>query len=45
MDGVILLAVIVAGLAFIGALAMTVGVDSRPGFGDARSPSDPVGLS
>jgi hypothetical protein len=45
MDGMVLFAIIVAGLALVGALAMTVGVDSRPGFGDSRSPSDPVGLS
>lgn len=36
MDGVILLAIIVAGLAFFGALALTFGVDSRPDFGDSR---------
>ena len=34
MDGVILLAIIVAGLAFFGALALTFGVDSR--FNDSR---------
>lgn len=39
MDGVFLFAIIVAGLAFLGALAMTVGVDSRPDFGDERAPS------
>ena len=34
MDGVLLLAIIVAGLALFGALALTFGVDSRPDFGD-----------
>jgi hypothetical protein len=34
MDGTILLAIIVAGLAFLGALAITLGVDSRPDFTD-----------
>lgn len=38
MDGVLLLAIIVAGLAFFGALAVTCGVDSRPESGDPRSP-------
>ena len=39
MDGYLMLAIIVAGLAFFGALALTFGVDSRPDFGDSRAPS------
>jgi hypothetical protein len=38
MDGIVLFAFIVAGLAFFGALALTFGVDSRPGFIDDRVP-------
>jgi hypothetical protein len=34
MDGVILLAIIVAGLALFGVIAFKFGVDSRPGFED-----------
>jgi hypothetical protein len=37
MDGVILLAIIVAGLALFGALALTFGVDSRPGFDEGTT--------
>jgi hypothetical protein len=34
MDGIVLFAIIVAGLALLGALSVTFGVDSRPGFTD-----------
>ena len=38
MDGIVLFALIVAGLAYFGALALTFGVDSRPDFDDERFP-------
>lgn len=38
MDGISLFAIIVAGLALLGAFAMSLGVDSRSGFGDERAP-------
>lgn len=41
MDGIVLFALIVAGLAFVGALSMIFGVDSRPGFGEDE-PHQPV---
>jgi hypothetical protein len=37
MDGVLLLALIVAGLAIFGALTLLFGVDSRPGFDDGKT--------
>jgi uncharacterized membrane protein len=42
MDGIVLFALIVAGLAFVGALSLNFGVDSRPGFGEVE-PLRPVG--
>ena len=41
MDGIVLFALIVAGLAFVGALSLSFGVDSRPGFGEGE-PVQPV---
>jgi hypothetical protein len=41
MDGIVLFALIVAGLAFAGALSVIFGVDSRPGFGEDE-PLQPV---
>jgi len=41
MDGIVLFALIVAGLAFVGALSLIFGVDSRPGFGEGE-PVQPV---
>ena len=41
MDGIVLFAIIVAGLAFVGALSVIFGVDSRPGFGE-NEPLPPV---
>ena len=37
MDGVLLFALIVAGLALLGALAVTVGIDSRPDFDEGMT--------
>jgi hypothetical protein len=44
MEGMALIAIIVAGLALLGVAAMAVGVDSRVESTDPRSPSDPVGI-
>jgi hypothetical protein len=37
MDGVLLLAIIVAGLALFGAVALVFGTDSRPGFDEGMT--------
>jgi len=44
MDGLLVLVVFVAALAFIGVAAMIVGVDSRDGSTDPRSPIRPTGI-
>ena len=41
MDGIVLFALIVAGIALVGALSLVFGVDSRPGFGE-NEPLQPV---
>jgi len=44
MDGLLVLVVFVAALAFMGVAAMIVGVDSRDGSTDPRSPIRPTGI-
>lgn len=38
MDGIVLFGIILAGLALLGALSMTFGADSRPGFVEDHAP-------
>ncbi len=45
MNALIMLVLIVAGLAILGVVAATLGVDSRIDSRDPHAPADPVGLS
>jgi len=44
MDGLLVLVAFVAALAFLGVAAMVMGVDSRDGSTDPRSPIRPTGI-
>jgi hypothetical protein len=44
MEGMALIAIIVAGLALLGVAATAIGVDSRIESTDPRRPNDPVGI-